>query len=103
MGGESFVANQGFADCIKGDSLETHLQWRTKGESATLSRVVLRTCTVAVKDVRDVEHSIEVTAETLYEANRHRSCGLAAGQLGRRDRTGIYNGDCSGATAARET
>ena len=30
--------------------------------------VVLRTCTVAVKDVRDVEHSIEVTAETLYEA-----------------------------------
>ena len=32
------------------------------------SLVVLRTCTVAVKDVRDVEHSIEVTAETLYEA-----------------------------------
>jgi len=33
-----------------------------------LLRVVLRTCTVAVKDVQDVEHSIEVTAETLYEA-----------------------------------
>jgi len=30
--------------------------------------VVLRTCTVSVKDVRDAEHSIEVTAETLYEA-----------------------------------
>ena len=30
--------------------------------------MVLRTCTVAVKDVQDVEHSIEVTAETLYEA-----------------------------------
>jgi uncharacterized protein (UPF0210 family) len=30
--------------------------------------VVLRTCTVAVKDLRDVEHSVEVTAETLYEA-----------------------------------
>jgi hypothetical protein len=30
--------------------------------------VVLRTCTVAVNDVRDVEHSIEVTAETTYEA-----------------------------------
>jgi len=30
--------------------------------------VVLRTCTVAVKDVQDIEHSIEVTAETLYEA-----------------------------------
>ena len=42
--------------------------WRTKGEYATLLHVVLRTCTVAVKDLRDVEHSIEVTAETLYEA-----------------------------------
>src|SRR5205807_8568314 len=30
--------------------------------------VVLRTCRVAVKDIQDVEHSIEVTAETLYEA-----------------------------------
>ena len=30
--------------------------------------MVLRTYTVAVKDIRDVEHSIEVTAETLYEA-----------------------------------
>ena len=43
---------------------------RTKGEYATLLLVVLRTCTVAVKDIRDVEHSIEVTAETLYEAIR---------------------------------
>jgi hypothetical protein len=42
--------------------------WRRKGEYATLLHVVLRTCTVAVKDLRDVEHSIEVTAETLYEA-----------------------------------
>jgi uncharacterized protein (UPF0210 family) len=42
--------------------------WRIKGEYVRLSRVVLRTCTVAIKDVRDVEHSIEVTAETLYEA-----------------------------------
>ena len=30
--------------------------------------MALRTCTVAVKDLRDVEHSIEVSAETLYEA-----------------------------------
>ena len=30
--------------------------------------MVLRTCTVAVKDVQDIEHSVEVTAETLYEA-----------------------------------
>jgi hypothetical protein len=30
--------------------------------------VARRTCTVAVKDFRDVEHSVEVTAETLYEA-----------------------------------
>jgi hypothetical protein len=43
-------------------------QWRTKDEYARILHVVLRTCTVAVKDVRDVEHSTEVTAETLYEA-----------------------------------
>jgi len=30
--------------------------------------VVLRTCTVAVKDLQEVEHSVEVTAEALYEA-----------------------------------
>ena len=30
--------------------------------------MVHRTCTVAIKDIRDIEHSIEVTAETLYEA-----------------------------------
>jgi len=42
--------------------------WRTKDEYATLWFVVLRTCTVAVKDLRDVEHSIEVIAETPYEA-----------------------------------
>ena len=42
--------------------------WRTESEDVKLSCVVLRTCTVAVKDIRDVEHSIEVTAETLYEA-----------------------------------
>ncbi len=43
-------------------------RWRTKGEYATLFLVVLRTCIVAVRDIRDVEHSTEVTAETLYEA-----------------------------------
>ena len=43
------------------------------------SCVVLRTCTVAVKDLRDVEHSIEVTA-TLYEAI---ATALAALQHGR--------------------
>ena len=41
--------------------------WRIKGEYVSLSSVVLRTCTVAVRDIRDVEHSVEVTAETLYE------------------------------------
>ena len=29
---------------------------------------MVRTCIVAVKDIQDVEHSVEVTAETLYEA-----------------------------------
>jgi post-segregation antitoxin (ccd killing protein) len=29
---------------------------------------VLRTCKVSVTDMRDIEHTIDVTAETLYEA-----------------------------------
>src|ERR1700682_5873646 len=45
-----------------------HRVRRTKDEYAKLLRVVLRTCTVAIKDLRDVEHSTEVIAETLYEA-----------------------------------
>jgi hypothetical protein len=38
--------------------------------------VVLRTCTVAIKDLREVEHSTEVTAETLYEAIATALAGL---------------------------
>jgi hypothetical protein len=46
-----------------------------KSEYATLFLVVLRTCTVAVKDLRDVEDSVEVSAETLHEdALPQRSC-----------------------------
>jgi len=29
---------------------------------------VLRTCKVFVTDIRDIEHTIDVTAETMYEA-----------------------------------
>jgi len=29
---------------------------------------VLRTCKVSVTDLKDIEHTIDVTAETLYEA-----------------------------------
>src|ERR1700678_4146379 len=64
VGGESCVANEVSAIVSK----KTCARWRIEGEYARLSCVVLRTFTVAVRDVRDVEHSIEVTAETLYEA-----------------------------------
>jgi len=30
--------------------------------------MALRACKVSVRDIRDVEHTVEVTAETLYEA-----------------------------------
>ena len=30
--------------------------------------MALRTCTVTVKDLQDIEHSVEVSVETLYEA-----------------------------------
>jgi hypothetical protein len=40
------------------------------------SDAYVRTCTVAVKDIQDVEHSIEVAAETLYEAIATALAGL---------------------------
>jgi hypothetical protein len=52
------------------------------------------------KDIRGVEHSVEVTAETLYEAIA--TAPLAAGQPGRRDRSGNRNGDCSCPAATRK-
>ena len=39
-----------------------------KRNYARLSYVILRTCKVSVTDIQDVEHSVEVTAATLYEA-----------------------------------
>jgi len=42
--------------------------WRTKGEYVILSLVVLRACKVSIRDFRYVEHTVDVTAETLYEA-----------------------------------
>jgi hypothetical protein len=65
--------------------------------------VVLRTCTVAVKDVRDVEHSVEVTAETLYEAIATALAALQqdnwVGEIGQ----GFTNGDCYCPAAAGKT
>ncbi len=42
--------------------------WRIKGEHGRVCAVVLRTCKVSVTDMLDIEHTIDVTAETLYEA-----------------------------------
>ena len=39
-----------------------------KAKYARLPGVVLRKCKVSVTDMQDVEHSVEVTAATLYEA-----------------------------------
>jgi hypothetical protein len=41
---------------------------RINSEYAMLRLAVLRACKVSVTDIRDVEHTIDVTAETLYEA-----------------------------------
>jgi hypothetical protein len=39
-----------------------------KAKHIILWLVVLRACEVSVRDIRDVEHTVDVTAETLYEA-----------------------------------
>jgi hypothetical protein len=42
----------------------------------------LRTCTVSYQDTEGGEHSVEVTAETLYEAAMLGMKGLPGGELG---------------------
>jgi hypothetical protein len=64
--------------------------------------VVLRTCTVTVKDIRDIEHSVEVTAETLYEAIATALAALQKDNWVGRDWPGIYHCDCDCPATAGE-
>ena len=41
---------------------------RTKSESANLTAVPLRSCTVSFLDARRIRHGVDVEAESLYEA-----------------------------------
>jgi hypothetical protein len=46
-----------------------HLQWRIKSEYDSFVLVMpVRSCRVTIKDMDGVKHTVEVTAETLYEA-----------------------------------
>jgi len=51
------------------------LPWRIKSEDAILSGMPVRSCRVTVRDIEGVDHSVQVTASTLYEAV---ALGLAA-------------------------
>ena len=44
------------------------LAGRTKGEDASLLPVAVRTCRVSCRDLKGIEHTVEVTADSLYEA-----------------------------------
>ena len=64
--------------------------------------MVLRKRTVAVRDLRDVGHSVEVTAETLYEAIATALAALQqdnwAGEIGQgfaRVRSPLKDGECT--------
>lgn len=42
--------------------------WRINGGTDSPVRVALRTCKVVCRDAQNIEHAVEVTAQTLYEA-----------------------------------
>src|SRR6202166_4250615 len=49
--------------------MRPHLLWRIKSEYGRFVFVMpVRSCRVAIKDMDGVKHTVEVTAETLYEA-----------------------------------
>ena len=47
-------------------ALQPH--WRTDSETAILGRMGVRTCRVSCWDAQGVEHMVQVTAQSLYEA-----------------------------------
>src|SRR5262249_30253259 len=49
-----------------------------RANSDNLTFVPSRTCRVSCRDVDGVEHSVEVSAESLYEAVAHGLCALKA-------------------------
>jgi hypothetical protein len=49
--------------------MRPHLLWRIKSEYGRFIFVMpVRSCRVTIKDMDGVKHTVEVTAETLYEA-----------------------------------
>jgi hypothetical protein len=49
--------------------LQSYLPWRTKSEYGRFVLAMpVRSCRVTIKDMDGVKHTVEVTAETLYEA-----------------------------------
>src|ERR1700719_1402944 len=42
--------------------------WRIKGESVNVVPMPVRSCKVTIEDMNGVSHTVEVAAETLYEA-----------------------------------
>jgi len=62
--------------------LEARLLWRTKSEYAKLRfGMPVRSCRVSILDMDGIKHSVQVTAETLYEA-------VALGLVAIREMTG---------------
>src|SRR5688572_25495211 len=47
---------------------QINLRGRTKSEYATIPAVSVRTCAVSFADVRGIRHTVEVQAESLFEA-----------------------------------
>ena len=76
--------------------------WRTKDEYVTALARGSSNPHGWVRDLRDVEHSIEVAAGTLYEAIATALAALQQDNWVRRDRSRVRNGNCSCPAAACE-
>jgi hypothetical protein len=55
--------------------------------------VAARTCIVTVTDLRDIRRSVQVTADSVFEAAAHALAALGAGRLDRWHRAGNSPGD----------
>lgn len=67
--GRSYAAQEDAEPCgARNATPPSKTGWRTKGEDANLLPVAVRTCRVSCRDLRGIEHTVEVTADSVYEA-----------------------------------
>jgi hypothetical protein len=67
-GGQQYPADADGCKLCRSPPVRASFGWRTNGEYATIPAVPRSVCSVSFKDERGIRHTVEVEAESLFEA-----------------------------------